>query len=84
MAGDKLDERDKIVSALRVLEYSGPAWWIEQTLNQSAVPAYGKKEFPGGAFIRSGLTHFGDPYENEQPKGDRMPITLPPPGGRPS
>lgn len=83
MAGDEQDSKDKIVSALRVLEYSGPAWWIEQTLNQSAVPAYGKKEFPGGAYIRSGLTHFGDPYESEQ-RAERMPITLPPPGGRPS
>lgn len=83
-------EPNKVITAFRTLQYTGPAWWIEETLAKSRVPPYGVlNDTKNGAYVRSGLTHFDDPYMQEQAAEEeqeerRLPITLPPPGGRPS
>ena len=86
---DKVPEI-KMVTLIRVLEYTGPEKWVELTIARSSVPLMGAKEFPAGAVIKSGVVMWdeitGKPSEQQpgeqQPAKGRVPFVPPPSGGR--
>ena len=81
----------KIVTLIRVLEYTGPEKWVELTIARSSVPLMGSKEFPAGAIIKSGVVMWEEaaaaptaPATEPQPATNRarVPFVPPPSGGR--
>ena len=70
------------VTLVRVIEYYGPAKWVNDTLKSSAIPLRGVREFPVGSYIRSGVVMWEQPAA-EMPSGQpgSKPITTVPPAG---
>ena len=75
---------ERIISIVRILEYSGPEAWIMQVVRASRLPMQGEfkgmdnKGLPEGCSIKSGLvTWVAEGAEVEEPSRPLIPV---PPG----
>lgn len=86
-----------LISVIRVLEYHGPAEWVQAVLGSSRLPLMGKVTssppnakgevfaFPEKCFILSGQVNWSEREGDEGREDTVPPAPIPiPPSGRPS
>ena len=65
------DNGHKVI--MRCLEYSGTPEWLEKVLAASRIPIQGVRQFPNGAFIKSGIVIYQTEMVNEV-ETDEQPV----------